>query len=45
MENCYGYTTAKKPNSLDVNDLRPISLLATPGKLLEKNKVTGYKLT
>ena len=26
----------KKPNSLDVNDLRPISLLAIPGKLLEK---------
>ena len=26
----------KKANSMDVNDLRPISLLATPGKLLEK---------
>ena len=27
----------KKSNSLDVNDLRPVSLLPLPGKLLEKN--------
>ena len=26
----------KKPNSMDVNDLRPISLLPMPGKILEK---------